>query len=129
MKNFRLCWLALFLSVVSSMASSETNFQSLSLSGTVFANNETSLSYLTGGCIARVSGQSLTTWKTSQGQILVELDDRNADLAVKTAEARLLDLEASVEDAEFAIEVAKADVGRVEEEFQLVKRELERTKV
>ena len=103
MKNFRLFWLALFLSIVASTTSSETNFQSLSLSGTVFANNETSLSYQTGGCIARVSSQSLTTWKTSQGQILVELDDRNADLAVKTAEARLLDLEASVEDAEFSI--------------------------
>ena len=114
MKNFRLCGVALFLSIVSSSASSETNFQPVSLSGTVFANNETSLSYQTGGCIAEVSGQSLTTWKTYQGQILVELDDRNADLAVKTAEARLLDLEASVEDADFSIEVAKADVGRVE---------------
>ena len=129
MKNFRLCGLALFLSIVSSTASSETNFQPVSLSGTVFANNETSLSYQTGGCIAEVSSQSLTSWETYQGQILVELDDRNADLAVKTAEARLLDLEASVEDADFSIEVAKADVGRVEEEFQFVKREFERTKV
>ena len=129
MKNLRLCWLALFLSVVSSTASSETNFQAVSLSGTVFANNETSLSYQTGGCIAKVSSQSLTTWKTYQGQILVELDDRNAVLAVKTAQAKLLDLEASVADADFAIEVAKADVGRVEEEFQFVKREFERTKV
>ena len=129
MKKFRLCWLALFSSIVSSMAFSETNFQSVSLSGTVFANNETSLSYQTGGCIAEVSSQSQTTWKTFQGQILVELDDRNAILAVKTAEARLLDLEASVEDADFSIEVAKADVGRVEEEFQFVKREFERTKV
>ena len=85
MKNFRLCWLALFFSIVSSMAFSETNFQSVSLSGTVFANNETSLSYQTGGCIAEVSSQSQTTWKTFQGQILVELDDRNAILAVKTA--------------------------------------------
>ena len=59
----------------------------------------------------------------------MELDDRNAVLAVKTAQAKLLDLEASVADADFAIEVAKADVGRVEEEFQFVKREFERTKV
>jgi multidrug resistance efflux pump len=129
MKNFRLFSLALFLSVLSSTASSETSFHSVSLSGTVFANNETSLSYQTGGCIAKVSSQSLTTWKTFQGQILVELDDRNAVLAVKTAQAKLLDLEASVADADFAIEVAKADVGRVEEEFQFVKREFERTKV
>ena len=129
MKNFRFCWLALILSIISSTAFSENNFRSLSLSGTVFANNETSLSYQTSGCIAEVSSQSLTTTKTYQGQILVELDDRNAVLALKTAQARLLDLEASVYDSDFAIEVAKADVGRVEEEFQFVQREFERTKV
>ena len=129
MKNFRFCWLALILSIVSSTAFSENNFQSVSLSGTVFANNETSLSYQTGGCIAEVSSQSLATGKTSQGQILVELDDRNAVLALKTAQARVLDLEASVDDSDFAIEVAKADVGRVEEEMQFVEREFDRTKV
>ena len=95
----------------------------------MFANNETGLSYQTGGCISEVSSQSLTTGKAYEGQVLVELDDRNAILAFKTAEARLLDLEASVEDSDFAIEVAKADVGRVEEEFQFVEGEFERTKV
>jgi multidrug resistance efflux pump len=129
MKNFRLFRLALILSIVSSAVFSENNFRSVSLSGTVLANNETSLSYQTSGCIAEVSNQSLTTSKTYQGQILVELDDRNAVLALKTAQARLLDLEASVDDSDFAIEVAKADVGRVEEEFQFVQREFERTKV
>ena len=129
MKNFRFGWLVFILSIISSTASSENNFQSLSLSGTVFANNETSLSYQTSGCIAEVSSQSLTTSKTYQGQILVKLDDRNAVLAFKTAQARLLDLEASVDDSDYAIEVAKADVGRVEEEFEFVQREFERTKV
>ena len=129
MGNFKFFWLALILSVTSSTAFSENNFQAVSLSGTVFANNETGLSYQTGGCISEVSSQSLTTGKAYQGQVLVELDDRNAILAFKTAEARLLDLEASVEDSDFAIEVAKADVGRVEEEFQFVEREFERTKV
>ena len=129
MKNFRHCGLALILSIVSSTAYSENNFQSVSLSGTVLANNETSLSYQTSGCIAEVSSQSLTTSKTFQGQILVKLDDRNAVLALKTAQARLLDLEASVDDSDYAIEVAKADVGRVEEEFEFVQREFERTKV
>ena len=129
MGNLKFFWLALILSVTSSTAFSENNFQAVSLSGTVFANNETGLSYQTGGCISEVSSQSLTTGKAYQGQVLVELDDRNAILAFKTAEARLLDLEASVEDSDFAIEVAKADVGRVEEEFQFVKREFERTKV
>lgn len=129
MGNLKIFWLALILSVTSSTAFSENNFQAVSLSGTVFANNETGLSYQTGGCISEVSSQSLTTGKAYEGQVLVELDDRNAILAFKTAEARLLDLEASVEDSDFAIEVAKADVGRVEEEFQFVEREFERTKV
>ena len=129
MKNFRFGWLVFIFSIISSTASSENSFQSLSLSGTVFANNETSLSYQTSGCIAEVSSQSLTTSKTYQGQILVKLDDRNALLAFKTAQARLLDLEASVDDSDYAIEVAKADVGRVEEEFEFVQREFERTKV
>ena len=129
MGNLKFFWLALILSITSSMAFSENNFQPVSLSGTVFANNETGLSYQTGGCISEVSSQSLTTGKAYEGQVLVELDDRNAILAFKTAEARLLDLEASVEDSDFAIEVAKADVGRVEEEFQFVEREFERTKV
>ena len=129
MGNLKFFWIALILSVTSSTAFSENNFQAVSLSGTVFANNETGLSYQTGGCISEVSSQSLTTGKAYQGQVLVELDDRNAILAFKTAEARLLDLEASVEDSDFAIEVAKADVGRVEEEFQFVEREFERTKV
>ena len=129
MGNLKFFWLALILSVTSSTAFSENNFQAVSLSGTVFANNETGLSYQTGGCISEVSSQSLTTGKAYEGQVLVELDDRNAILAFKTAEARLLDLEASVEDSDFAIEVAKADVGRVEEEFQFVEREFERTKV
>ena len=129
MGNLKFFWLALILSVTSSMAFSENNFQAVSLSGTVFANNETGLSYQTGGCISEVSSLSLATGKAYEGQVLVELDDRNAILAFKTAEARLLDLEASVEDSDFAIEVAKADVGRVEEEFQFVEREFERTKV
>ena len=60
---------------------------------------------------------------------MIELDDRNAVLALKTAKARLLDLKASVQDSEFSIEVAEADIGRVQEEFQFVKREFERTKV
>ena len=129
MESLKICWLAFILSLASSTAFSENNFQPVSLAGTVFANNETSLSYQTGGCISEVSGQSLTSGKAYQGQVLVELDDRNAILAFKTTQARLLDLEASVEDSNFAIEVAKADVGRYEEEFQFVEREFERTKV
>ena len=129
MSKFKVFCLALFFSFLSTIVFSQDNFQSVSLAGTVFANNETGLSYQTGGCIAKVSSQSLMTEKTYQGQVLVELDDRNAVLALKTAQARLLDLEASVEDSDFAIEVSKAEVGRVEEEFQFVEREFERTKV
>ena len=109
MNKIKVFCLALIWSFPSTLLFSQNNFQSVSLAGTVFANNETSLSYQTGGCIAKISSQSLMTEKTYQGQILVELDDRNADLALKTAQARLLDLQASVEDSDFAIEVAKAD--------------------
>ena len=129
MKQSKVFCLALFFSFLCTIVSSQNNFQSVSLAGTVFANNQTVLSYQTGGCIAKVSIQSLATEKTYQGQILVELDDRNAVLALKTAQARLLDLEASVEDSDFAIEVAKAEIRRVEEEFQFGEREFERTKV
>ena len=129
MSKLKVFCLALIFSFLSTLVFSQNNFQSVSLAGTVFANNETGLSYQTGGCIAKVSSQSLMTEKTYQGQVLVELDDRNAVLALKTAQARLLDLEASVGDSDFAIEVSKAEVGRVEEEFQFVEREFERTKV
>jgi multidrug resistance efflux pump len=129
MKQSKVFCLALFFSFLSTTVFSQNNFQSVSLAGTVFANNQTVLSYQTGGCIAKVSSQSLATEKTYQGQILLELDDRNAVLALKTAQARLLDLEASVGESDFAIEVAKAEIGRVEEEFQFGEREFERTKV
>jgi len=129
MENLKFCCLTLILSIVSSTALSENNFLPLSLAGTVFSNNEIGLSYQTGGCIVEVSSQSLKTGRANQGQVLVKLDDKNAVLALKTAKARVLDLKASVEDSDFAIEVAKADVGRVKEEFQFVEREFERTKV
>ena len=129
MKQSKVFCLALFFSFLSTTVFPQNNFQSVSLAGTVFANNQTVLSYQTGGCIAKVSSQSLATEKTYQGQILLELDDRNAVLALKTAQARLLDLEASVGESDFAIEVAKAEIGRVEEEFQFGEREFERTKV
>ena len=129
MDNLKNYWLALIFSVLSTAALSGNNFESVSLAGTVFASNQTGLSYQTGGCVSKVSSQSLETGKATRGQVLIELDDRNAVLALKTAKARLLDLEASLQDSEFAIEVAQADIGRVKEEFQFVEREFERTKV
>lgn len=129
MENLKNNWLAFIFSVLSTAVLSENNFESVSLAGTVFASNETGLSYQTGGCVAKVSSQSLETGKAYRDQVLIELDDRNAVLALKTAKARLLDLKASVQDSEFSIEVAEADIGRVQEEFQFVEREFERTKV
>ena len=129
MENLKNFWLAFIFSVLSTAALSEKNFEPVSLAGTVFASNETGLSYQTAGCVAKVSSQSLETGKAYRDQVLIELDDRNAVLALKTAKARLLDLKASVQDSEFSIEVAEADIGRVQEEFQFVEREFERTKV
>ena len=101
MENLKNYWLAFIFSVLSTAALSENNFEAVSLAGTVFASNETGLSYQTGGCVAKVSSQSLETGKAYRDQVLIELDDRNAVLALKTAKARLLDLKLRFKIASF----------------------------
>ena len=80
MENLINYWLAFIFSALSTAALSENNFEPVSLAGTVFASNETGLSYQTGGCVAKVSSQSLETGKAYRDQVLIELDDRNAVL-------------------------------------------------
>ena len=60
---------------------------------------------------------------------MVQLDDRAANLAHKTAQVRLSDLTAAVSERAFAITVANADVARVSEEQDFVNREYDRTRV
>lgn len=118
----------LFSMLAAPIAAQET-FQPINLAGTVLAGNKTGLSYEGRGCVTSVSQTALKTATASQGQTLVELDNRAASLAVKTAKARVLDLEAAADERDFAITSAQSDVDRIKEEQAFVEREFERTRV
>jgi multidrug resistance efflux pump len=81
--------------------------QTEDLAGSVVANNKTRLSYEARGCITGLSKIAVKTGTTTAGQMLVELDNRTAKLAVRTAQARVNDLEDALSEADFAIDVAK----------------------
>ena len=110
-------------------AFAQETFQTVNLAGTVVADNKTGLSYKARGCITGLSQAAVKSGKATAGQVLVELDDRSATLAVKSANARVSDLEAAVDESEFSITVAKADGARIKEEQDFVDREFERTRV
>ncbi len=103
--------------------------RTIGLAGTVVAKQKTALSYTTRGCITGVSKSALTTGRTSAGDILVELDNRAATLALKSAQARVADLQAAVEERDYAIFVATADISRMKEEQDFVNRDFERTRI
>ncbi len=107
----------------------DAEFSSINLAGTVVANNKTGLSYEARGCITDLSSDAVKSGTATAGQVLIQLDDRAANLAHKTAQVRLNDLEAAVSERAFAITVANADVARVTEEQDFVNREYERTRV
>jgi multidrug resistance efflux pump len=107
----------------------QENFQTISLAGTVVADNKTGLSYQARGCITGLSQEAVKSGKAIAGQMLVQLDDRATTLAVKSGRARVSDLEAAVDERDFAITVATANVARVKEEQAFVDREFERTRV
>ena len=119
----------LTLAALAFPASAQETFQTVNLAGTVVADNKTGLSYKARGCITGLSQAAVKSGKATAGQVLVELDDRSAMLAVKSANARVSDLEAAVDESEFAITVAKADGARIKEEQDFVDREFERTRV
>ena len=121
--------LGLVLVTLAAPAFSQSGFQSINLAGTVVADNKTGLSYEARGCITGLSHAAVKSSKATAGQMLVELDDRAATLAVKSAGARVSDLQAAAEESEFAITVANANVARVKEEQDFVDREFERTRV
>ena len=119
----------LTLAVLAFPALAQETFQTVNLAGTVVADNKTGLSYKARGCITGLSQAAVKSGKATAGQVLVELDDRSATLAVKSANARVSDLEAAVDESEFAITVANADGARIKEEQDFVNREFERTRV
>ena len=120
---------AFALSLLASPILAEGEFNSINLAGTVVANNKTGLSYEARGCITSLSSDAIKSGTAKAGQILVQLDDRAAKLAHKTAQVRLSDLTAAVSERAFAITVANADVARVSEEQDFVNREYDRTRV
>ena len=104
-------------------------FEPLSLAGTVIADNKTGLSFGARGCIIEISKKAVQSSNAFAEQVLVRLDDRAAILALKTAQARLSDLEAALNERDLAVSVAKAEIKRVEEEQRFVDKEFERTHV
>ena len=113
--------------VVTSPGLAQEAFQPLSLAGTVIADNKTGLSYGARGCIIEISKSALQSSKATAEHILVRLDDRAATLALRTAEARLSDLKAALDERNFAVTVVKAEITRVAEEQRFVEKEFERT--
>ncbi len=101
----------------------------LSLAGTVIADNKTGLSFGARGCIIEISKKALQSSNAFAEQVLVRLDDRAAILALKTAQARLSDLEAALNERDLAVSVVKAEITRVQEEQRFVDKEFERTHV
>ena len=96
------------------------------LAGTVFADEITGISYETGGCIVAISEPARRSGMAKAGQILVELDASEATLKQKTAEARVLDLEAAVSERQLAIDAADANVSRRAQELELMEKEFAR---
>ena len=128
-QRFIVSKLSIAFIALSSPLFAQENFQSINLAGTVIAENESGLSYEAQGCITQVSQDAVNSGLAKKDQVLVKLDDRTSQLALKSAQARAGDLKAAVEESEFSITVAKADLSRAKEEFDFVKREFDRTNV
>jgi len=127
--NYTTICLTLTALTLSGTVFAQENFQSINLAGTVIAENESGLSYEAQGCITEVSQDAVNSGLAKKDQVLVKLDDRTSQLALKSAQARAGDLKAAVEESEFSITVAKADLSRSKEEFDFVLREFDRTNV
>lgn len=94
--------------------------------GTVQASDISGLSYEARGCVVEVSEEAKRARVASEGQVLVRLDDKRSSLALRTAEARLSELEAQVAERELAIQSALADDKRRQQELELTTAEYER---
>jgi len=108
------------------LAAQTTAVDPIRLAGTVFADEITGISYEKGGCIVAVAEPVRRSGMAKAGQILVELDASEAALKQKTAEARVLDLEAAVFERQLAIDAAQASVERRVQELELVGKEFAR---
>ncbi|WP_417524484.1 HlyD family secretion protein [Marinovum sp.] len=115
------------LSAGASAQQAETpQFQPFTFAGTVVAREITGLSYEAGGCIVEVSDSARRIGVAESGQVLVKLDAQDAELALETAKARVADLEAAVAEKQLAIDAAEANVARRAQELAFVGKEFAR---
>src|SRR6056297_2496668 len=94
--------------------------------GTVQASDIAGLSYEARGCVVEVSEEARRARVATEGQVLVRLDDQRSALALRTAEARLAELQAQVTERELAVQSATADDRRRQQELVLTTAEFER---
>ncbi|WP_300532123.1 HlyD family efflux transporter periplasmic adaptor subunit [uncultured Mameliella sp.] len=94
--------------------------------GTVQASDMLGLSYEAGGCVVEVSDKAKRARVASAGQVLVRLDDKRSMLALRTAESRVAELAATIEERELDIQSAIADDKRRQQELDLTTAEYER---
>jgi len=97
--------------------------------GNVRASDISSLSYEARGCIVEVSEAAERDRVVQAGQVVVRLDDLRAQLALRTAEVRVLELEAAVAERQLALQAALADESRRKQDLELVTKEFERSSV
>lgn len=97
--------------------------------GTVRASDIAGLSYGTRGCIVEVAEAAKQSRQAKAGEVLVRLDDQRSRLALRTAQARVAELEAQVEERQLAITAAEADGRRRAEELDFVSEEYQRNSI
>ena len=129
MPTLNLSKLGVIFSLLATSVFAQAGGKTISLAGTVVADNMTGLSYRVRGCITSVSKKATNTSIAAINQELIKLDDRLAKIAVATALARVKDLEAEVGDREFSVTVVQAEIIRIQEEQDFVAREYERTRL
>ena len=129
MTTLNLLKLSVILYFLATALFAQTGGERIRLAGTVVADNMTGLSYRVRGCITSISKEATNTGSAAVNQELIKLDDRVAKMAVAAAVARVKDLEAEVGDSEFSITTVHAEIIRVQEEQDFVKREFERTRL
>jgi multidrug resistance efflux pump len=97
--------------------------------GTVRASDMAGLSYNARGCIVAIDEAAKQDRMVQAGTVLVRLDDARAQLALRTAQARVAELEAQVKERELAITAAEADGRRRAEELEFVSEEYQRNSI
>ncbi|MDU8928551.1 HlyD family efflux transporter periplasmic adaptor subunit [Alisedimentitalea sp. MJ-SS2] len=94
--------------------------------GNVVASDMAGLSYEARGCIVSISDEAKRGGMASVGQTLVELDRQKPELALRSAQAKVADLQAAVDERQLSIDAASADKDRRAQEVEFVAREFKR---